>query len=368
MVWAAVVGRLLGAALLAAAAIAPRGRLGDARRASRAGAVASVAVVAAAGVAAWLLRSHLPVPASLGAGSAVSARHPHLVVHPVFWAIQLIAGILYAVAALGFANRAGRRNDDFFHWLALASVLSLFSRINYLLYPSSYTDWVYLGDVFRLGFFALLLVAALREITAYWRVAAAAAAVNERRRLARDLHDGLAQEVAFLRSNIGSVGELDDPDLTARLLAAAQRAEQESRQLLAALAAPSEETFDVLLADVVRGVAAREHVRIDLDLAAGLRLDHVRAEALLRIAAEAVTNAGRHAGIDDVRVTVEQVGERVRLRVVDKGRGFDPEAPQIADPGHGFGLISMRGRADAVGADFELSSKAGSGTTVEVAV
>jgi signal transduction histidine kinase len=67
-------------------------------------------------------------------------------------------------------------------------------------------------------------------------------------------------------------------------------------------------------------------------------------------------------------VTVERAGERVRLRVVDKGRGFDPEAPQTADPGHGFGLISMRGRARAVGADFVLSSQAGRGTTVEVAV
>ena len=369
VVWAAVGGRLLGALLLAAAAKESLGQVANVRRTALGGALGSAAVVAAVGITAWLLHYHLPAAPALGAGFDASAGHPDLVVEPAFSAIQLVAGVFYAIAAFGFASRAMRRNDDFFHWLALACVLSVFSRINYFLYPSSYTDWVYLGDAFRLGFFALLLVAALREITTYWRIAAAAAALNERRRLARDLHDGLAQEVAFLRSNVGSVKDTgNDPALTERLVAAAQRAEQESRQLLAALAAPTEETFDVVFADFIGEVAARERVQIDLDVAADLRVDHLRAEALLRIAAEAVTNAARHAAVDAVWVSVEQSNARVRLRVIDNGRGFDPEAPLVAQAGHGFGLASMRGRARAVGAEFSLSSQPGQGTRVEVAV
>jgi signal transduction histidine kinase len=289
------------------------------------------------------------------------------VVAPTFAAIQLVIGSLYVVASFGFMRRALRRNDEFFRWLALACVLSVFSRINYFLYPSSYTDWVYLGDAFRLSFFALLLVAGLGEIATYWREAAAAAVLNERTRLARALHDGVAQEVAFLRGSIGSAVEGDgDPDLHQRLAAAAERAERESRQLLAALTAQPDETFEVLLAVVVREVAVRERVDVDLDAAAGLRLDHLRAEALLRIAAEAVTNAARHAATDSVRVTVERIGDRVRMRVIDHGSGFDPLAPPPGSAARGFGLISMRARAQAIGADFSLSSRPANGTTVEV--
>jgi signal transduction histidine kinase len=367
IVWSAVGGRLLAAILLAAAAIAPRWQLSDARRAAIGGALAAVGIVVATGSAAWLLRSHLPAPGGLSTGAHESARNPALLGHPAFAGIQLLAAALYAIATFGFARRAMHRGDDFFRWLALACVLSVFSRINYFLYPSSYTDWVYLGDVFRLGFFAVLLVAATREIAAYWRLAAEAAGLNERRRLARDLHDGLAQELAFLRSNIGSVEERGhDPDLPDRLAAAAKRAEDESRRLLAALSARGEDTLDILLTDVIRDVAAREHVRLDLDVATDLRLDHLRTEALVRIAAEAVTNAARHAGTDRVRVVLEQAAGRVRLRVIDRGRGFDPPPAHNAEKRRGFGLVSMHGRADAVGADFSLSTKPGKGTTVEV--
>ena len=368
VVWAAIGGRLLGALLLAAAAIAPARRLRDPRRATLAAAVAaSTGVVAAAG-AALLLRAHLPLPASPSAIADASARHPHLDANPVFSAVQLLQAVLYTVAAFGFGRRAIRHNDDFLRWIALGSVLAVFSRVNYLLYPSSYTDWVYLGDAFRLGYFALLLVAGLREIAGYWYVAAAAAALNERRRLARDLHDGLAQEVAFLRSAIPSLEDKREPDLPNRLAAAAERAERESRQLLAVLAAPTEESFDVLLAEAIDDVAARERVRVDLDLAPDVHVDHVRAAGLLRIAAEAVTNVARHAGVEDVRVSLEQVGRRVRLSVSDAGAGFDP-ALLDADAGRGrrrFGLISMRERAAAIGAEFTLSTQPGAGTRIEV--
>jgi signal transduction histidine kinase len=366
IVWAAIGGRLFGAVLLAAAALASMRRLRDPRRAAVGGAVASLGMVAAALVAAWVLRSHLPPPVSARDLADLSADHPDLSVNPAFLVLQIVAALLYGVAAFGFARRAMRRNDDFFGWLALACVAAAFARINYFLYPSAYTDWVYLGDLFRLGFFALLLVAALREIVGYWRAAAAAAAMNERQRLARDLHDGLAQEVAFLRANIPALdADQDDGGLRVRLAAAADRAERESRQLLAAVASPTQENFDAVLSEAVAEVAAREQLHVDLDLAAGVRLDHLRAEALLRIAGEAVTNAARHAGVEEVRVTLEQLGSRVRLCVSDEGLGFEPRAggPTQAD---GFGLTSMRGRARAIGAELTLVSRPGEGTEVEV--
>jgi signal transduction histidine kinase len=262
-------------------------------------------------------------------------------------------------------------DDDEDLMLALACVVCVFSHVNYFLYPSSYTEWVYLGDAFRLVFFVLLLAAALREIATYWRTATSLAALNERRRLARDLHDGLAQEIAFLRSGVSQVdGPLDDPQLAFRLVAAAERAEGESRQLLAALAAPTEATFEILLAETLETVAAREGVTIDHDLAAGVTVDRVRAEALLRIAAEAVTNAARHGCVDVVTVRLEWVGTRLRLLVSDRGRGFDPRLVELDGftNGHGFGVTSMTRRAAAIGAELSLRSKVGGGTAVEVLV
>lgn len=368
-VWGATSTAVFGAAVLAAAANIPLRRLRRPRRDMRTGAAACAVLVVAVLLTTWLLGSHLPSPAAPVTGAEASARHPDLDVNLAFPVVQSGLAILYAACVFGFARRAMHYEDEFFRWLALACVLSMFSRINYVLYPSVYTNWVYLGDAFRLAFFAVLLIAVLREIARYWQVAAAAAALGERRRLARDLHDGLAQEVAFLRRNVRSLEDDGrNPELARRLAAAAERAESESRQLLAALSLPAEETFDVLLADTLGVVASREHVRVDLHAAAGVRLDHVRTEALLRIAAEAVANAARHGEIEDVRVTLEQHGGRVRLRVVDKGRGFDPQAARPSERGRGFGLISMHGRAEAVGAALSVSSRPGAGTEVEVSL
>jgi signal transduction histidine kinase len=370
IVWSAIAGRLLGAGFIAAAALASARRLGRPKRAALLAASGAAAILGVTTAVAWALHGQLPLPAA-PVVHAATARHPELDVHRSFLVVQMLGALLYLVAAGGFAMRAARRNDGFFRLLALACVVCVFSHVNYFLYPSSYTEWVYLGDAFRLVFFVLLLAAALREIATYWRTATSLATLNERRRLARDLHDGLAQEIAFLRSGVAQVdGPLDDPQLALRLAAAAERAEGESRQLLAALAAPTEATFEILLAETLETVAAREGVTIDHDLAAGVTVDRVRAEALLRIAAEAVTNAARHGCVDVVTVRLEWVGTRLRLLVSDRGRGFDPRLVELDGftNGHGFGVTSMTRRAAAIGAELSLRSKVGGGTAVEVLV
>jgi len=93
-------------------------------------------------------------------------------------------------------------------------------------------------------------------------------------------------------------------------------------------------------------VADRYHVKLDLDLTAGIRLPAPRREALERIACEAVANAVRHSGSDRVDVRLEYDGSRVRLSVSDQGHGFDTAAP-----GGGFGLTSMRERARSAGGE-----------------
>jgi signal transduction histidine kinase len=104
-------------------------------------------------------------------------------------------------------------------------------------------------------------------------------------------------------------------------------------------------------------------VGLELDLVSGIRLSAARAEALVRIACEAVTNAARHSGASRVILNLERDGSRVRLRVSDGGRGFDTTVPRA-----GFGLISMRERARSVGGELRISSAPGRGSEVEAAL
>ncbi len=80
---------------------------------------------------------------------------------------------------------------------------------------------------------------------------------------------------------------------------------------------------------------------------------------------EAVTNAVRHGNADEVTVELSN-GDGIRLCVVDGGTGFDPS--EAGRPGHGFGLTSMRERAEALGGRLTIDSRPGAGTRVEVSL
>jgi signal transduction histidine kinase len=189
--------------------------------------------------------------------------------------------------------------------------------------------------------------------------------LEERRRIARDLHDGLAQELAFIGRNLR---RLDDGDETVtRLRASAARALSESRQAIAALTKPLDVPLAVTLADAARETGEREGTEVDVVVPHGIELDYRRRDALIRIACEATTNAARHGSARHVRVEVVDDRRRVRLRVVDDGSGFDPEHT-LSHRAQGLGLTSMRERAHAVGGSFDIFSLPGHGTTVEVVV
>ena len=126
-----------------------------------------------------------------------SGAHPSLAA-----GLQLGLALLYILAALGFARRHRLTNDELSGWLAIACILSAASHINYFFHPAALPNWVYTGDVFRLGFYLALLIGAAREIASYWTSVVAAASLEERRRLARDVHDGLAQEISFIARNV----------------------------------------------------------------------------------------------------------------------------------------------------------------------
>jgi signal transduction histidine kinase len=190
----------------------------------------------------------------------------------------------------------------------------------------------------------------------------AVASLEERRRLARDVHDGLAQEIAFLARNVGLLRKQGaDPELVERLLRGVARAQEESRRVIGALAARVDEPLEQALAEAAREAAQRYGAAVDMELASGVSLSPREREAVVRIASEAVSNAAQHSGAETLRVYLERLEAGMRLKVVDDGDGFDEEQPRS-----GFGLVTMKDRAEALGGKLRIDSRRGAGTRVEL--
>jgi signal transduction histidine kinase len=357
--WAAALGALLGTLVFAAGAYVPSKRVARPRLAGHIAIAGCAAALAAVVGIVWLLHPALPTDAK-----PLSPARPAFGAHPSFQVLQLEAAMAYATAAIAFTRRARRGDDDLMLWLGVASVLFAAGRFNYFLYPSLYSEWVYTGDGFRLLGHAVLTIGAGREIGRYWRDANRAAVLEERRRIARELHDGLAQELSYIARRARALTLQADPRSATQIEAAAVRALGESRRAIATLTRPFDEPLDVALEHAIEAVAARYDVQITFELEPAVRVSPERREALIRIACEAVSNAAQHAHGEIVHVRLEG-GEHPRLRVVDHGTGFDLDADR---PRGGFGLTSMRERALAVGAQLDLSSAPGRGTSVEVTI
>jgi signal transduction histidine kinase len=354
-VWGSLIGSMLGALLFALAAFVPRWEVPKPALVLAGGAVATSAVLAPAivivGGFTW------PMPQRLGpALQAVPGLHA-LAMRPAW---QMVMAVLYFLAAVGFFSRSQQLCDEFLGWLAIAALLATASRVAHFLYPATGADWAYTGEGFRLFFYAVLFVGSMREICSYWRALADAAVLEERRRVACDLHDGLGQELAYLTRNLDLLDGETDAETVGRLRQAVDRARAESKRAIGALVDADRPASETTLAEATSEIAERFDIELELDTVADVRLPETRAEAMVRIACEAVTNAARHSGASLVHLSLQQDGQRVRLRVSDTGRGFDPEVDC-----EGFGLASMRERAHAVGGDLHIYSVPGRGSEVE---
>jgi signal transduction histidine kinase len=355
--WASAAGHLIGAVLFAAAALVHERRL---ERPGRAlllvglGVAATIALIAAVTVA---LSGHLPP--GIDSPPEHSAR-PHLAGPLALHGLELATMLAFVAAAVGLTRRAEATGDSLFGWFAAAATLAAAARLNYFLYPSEFTQYVYTGDVLRLLFYLVLLGGAAYEIRRYWSGLVGAAILEERRRIARDLHDGMAQELALIGRK---ARRLDSVDEARDIAAAADRALLDARSAIAALSEVGDRPLARVLAENAEEVAARHGIRLELDVEPVAGVGRDAQEALVRIAGEAIANAARHARATKVHVELTS-GDAVRLVVSDDGVGFDPAA--VEDQRGRFGLGTMAERARALGARFELSSEPGGGTRVEV--
>ena len=272
---------------------------------------------------------------------------------------QGAVAVCYSIAGWQFSRRQGER-DDLMTWLASSCLLFALASVDYLAFPSIFSDWIYVGDVLRLAGVLLLLVGAAREITRYRRESVA---IEERRRVARDLHDGVAQELAYI-ATVARRFERDpsarDARNARRLADAAQHALDESRLVISTLAGSGNASEQLAL--TARDAARRFELRLQLDLPAVLDLAPELVEALSRIVREAITNTGHHASASTVRITLT-TGDRLVLEIVDDGDGFD-----ATEAGGGFGLTGMDERAQAIGGVFTVTTRPGVGTSIRVEV
>jgi signal transduction histidine kinase len=353
-VWGATAGRLGGSLLLASAALVSPRRL---RLTARQFFFSSLAIVdALAGIALVVLILQNELPDAVSSDGEING---------VFAAMLVLGVGAHAIAAVGFAVRARQSADPLLGALAVACALGAAALVNFLASPTGPTEWVALGDVLRFGFYLVILVGVVREIDAHWHSTVAAAALEERRRIARDLHDGLAQELASIQRNLRWVDGDDDP-FVARALASAERGLAGARQAIAVLGDTPERNLAEVLAETAGTVANRVGTKLVLDLESGVQVGPAEREALVRIAAEAITNAARHGGAEVVRVELVD-RPRVRMRISDTGSGFNPSL--LAWTGReGFGLSDMQDRALEIGARYKLQSSPGKGTNVEVAL
>jgi signal transduction histidine kinase len=96
------------------------------------------------------------------------------------------------------------------------------------------------------------------------------------------------------------------------------------------------------------------------------RLDPLVETVIFRVAQEALTNVSRHAQVDDAEMVLEFGQDEVKLRVIDRGVGFDPALYHV--PGKGWGLAGMRERIDSIGGKLVIESAPGKGTRIEIVV
>jgi signal transduction histidine kinase len=345
--WAGMVGRLVSWSLIAAAPFV-RGRSGSKALAN------SILTSCVVLFLAWM--------------ALRSSAHELPAIDPDDGTPGLLTGALAALALLnllavvGFGKRFHDRREDLDRWLALGATLMLFASLHYVFTPVLAAGSVSRGDFLRMLAYGVLLVGGWRAI----RFAEFGRAVaEERARVAREIHDGLAQYL-FAVSTHATMLESGAPqkETIAKLKEAAQAAQQEARFAILALStAAGNAPFDAALRRYVDFLTADGRLDVDLEIDPTVSLAPDEQIEVFRIVQEGLANVRKHANAGRAEVVIAmREGERY-VSVSDDGDGFDGQSAPA-----GQGLKNIRARAESIAGDATVQSRPGRGTTVEIAL
>jgi signal transduction histidine kinase len=345
--WAGISGRLLATALIAAAPLA-RGRIAGQQRALRWSIVALVCLE----VALWLLIRSLSdtLPEVRGASG-----------QPLLLILTLaLQAFLSLVALVGFGFRYRTYADDLYRWLGLAATLTLFAELHYVFTPAFSSASVSQGDFLRLTSYGVLMVGVWRAL----RFAEFGRAVaEERARVAREIHDGLAQYLFTISTHASMLDAGTAPEKSVKQIKeAALAAQQEARFAILALSSASGNApFDAALRRYVDILTADGELEVELDVDPSLALAPDEQIEVFRIVQEGLANVRKHAHARRAEVVIGQRRSERFVLVRDDGAGFNGDM----DPA-GQGLKNLHQRAAAIGGAFTLRSTPGQGTALEV--
>ena len=293
--------------------------------------------------------------------------------------------VLMAGAAVLFRTSYLRRGRESEAYLAVGLVIAAFAELQHAFYPSIYTGLVTASDAMRLvsyGVLVLGIVAEQREDLRELRVAYTAldrlrvteaerAALEERHRLAREIHDGLAQQLWFTKlkfERLASTLDEESKPLAGEVGQSLDAAIVEARSAMVTMRSSLE--ADVPLADMlnraVEDFEQRSGLPVRYSPGPGLppAIPPRQQVELLRVVQEALTNITKHADATVVRLRAEVVGRDLVVAIADNGIGFDPSQPREG----GMGLRGMEERARLMGGTLRVESEPHGGTTVEVSV
>ncbi len=271
--------------------------------------------------------------------------------------------VVLLVSAFGFAMRQ-RDGDRAAGLLAAAAVCIAGAQLGKLGLGVAPPDWVTPSDALRVAGYGLLLATAVGMYRRSQDQVARDAVSAERLRIARDLHDGLAQDLAFIAAHSERLAREFGADHP--LAIAATRALAASRGQIVDLEASHASSTEAALREVAGELSS--HYNVDVKVVVDDAVNTERGEnertELVRIAREAIANAVRHGGARNVTVRLGSHRDDLLLRVSDDGCGFAGAGKDTA--GTGLGMRTMRARAKSVGGRLVTRTHESGGAEIEV--
>jgi len=372
--------------LMVSGVVALMGIYGGARRRVRI-VFLPVMVIAIATVVAYPIRDLLPPLIEPQGMEALLAEPGQFALLPGFTGLALVivvvtvTGLVAGVVLYRVTwGRGGPTSDAF---TALGLVILAVAEVQYALWPSVYSNLVTISDIMQLVAYTFLLAGTFADQRSDLRALRSAysaldrmrvneaerATLEERARLAREIHDGLAQHLWFAKlkfERLSSTLSTDERPLAEEVTQALDAAIIEAREALVTMRSSLEDDvpFSDMLVRTVDDFESSSGLRAEFTASTGVPSSfapRVQVE-LLRIVSEALNNVRKHADATIVRITAEAGDGELLITITDNGRGF--EENEAFD--RGLGLQGMRERARLIGGSMLIRSELSGGTSIEI--